>query len=254
MKRNRIISMLLAFFLMFPLIELFAQPAYAIKASELGISVSTPVRTYYNDKGTYGMKITLKNNGNTVLTMSAYLCNADGKCVATWDSCELDPKETKTKNFTANYNKYPSSSYTFVLKVRANYLIYNSSSGSYEYPVFKWKWTVTKAEACGPYLAFKAATFQTLDSGTVVPRINIRCVNLKGQNVTLYIYDANGDLVYKRAGNSALKSNDVVRYFTWGGKSEYGQQPDGTYTVKVVATSGQTISKKFYLDFPYNNK
>ena len=46
MKRNRIISALLTFFLVFSLIGVLIQPAYAVKAKDVGITVSKPVRSY----------------------------------------------------------------------------------------------------------------------------------------------------------------------------------------------------------------
>ena len=256
MKRNRIISALFAFFLVLSLIVMPAQPVYAVKANEVGISVSKPKRSYNNETGKYCMEITIKNNGYYVAYVSAHLYNADGKRVTRWDNdgncfC-VYPGGEKTLKFAANYSKYSSSSYTFVYQVKSK-TYYNSDKGVYEDPVFKWKWNITSQEACGPSITFKKATLRTLDDGSVVPRINYTCKNMKGQTVKVSIYDEYGDLVYQTKGK-ARPSNNENNWISWNGKADGQQYPDGDYTVKIVSSGGVSVSKKFYFDFPYNNR
>lgn len=251
MKRNRIISALLAFFLIFSLLEVSAQPAYAIKASQVGLSVSKPTKSYNNETGKYNVKITLKNLSGCEASVKAFLYNADGKCVVKWDGGSS--YSSMTNNFAANYSKYPSNSYTFVYKVTI-YDRWNPEKGAYDDLTFKWKWTITKQEACGPSISFKSATLRTLDDGRVVPRINIKCTNIKGQSLRMYVYDGSGELVYKSKEGPKRSSNSETAWFSWGGKADGQQYPDGNYTVKIVSSGGLKISKKFYLDFPYNNK
>ena len=205
------------------------------------------------------MKITLKNQDEYLFYASAYLYNADGKCVATWDNkgeyYVVHEGEECCKNFVLNYTKYPSKSYTFVYKVKVKGYDYyfNPKTHYQEDPVFTWKWTVTSEEACGPSIKFKKATLCTLDDGSVVPRININCRNIKGQSLKMYIYDDTGDLVWEYQGKKRGSNNETA-WFSWSGKTDSQQYPDGTYTVKVVSSGGLSIKKNFYLDFPYNNK
>lgn len=257
MKRNRIISALLAFILVFSLFEMSAQPAYATKPSDVGISVSKLTRTYNNDTGKYTLKVTLNNGSYSIVKMSAYLYNADGKRLVSWTNDDqyyrVSPTSSSTLGCTVNFSKYSSSSYTFVLQANVSTL-YNSVKGAWEEPVFKWKWTIKKEDVSGPSISFKSATLRTLDDGRVVPRINIKCTNIKGQSLRMYVYDGSGELVYKSKEGPKRSSNSETAWFSWGGKADGQQYPDGNYTVKIVSSGGLKISKKFYLDFPYNNK
>ena len=128
MKRNRIISALLTFFLVFSLIGVLIQPAYAVKAKDVGITVSNPTRSYNKEDGTYGMKITLYNNSESKVIMGAYLYNADGKKLASWTNKDkfysVKSGENITINFTTNYNKFSGDSFTFLLSVKG-YDLYN---------------------------------------------------------------------------------------------------------------------------------
>ncbi|MGN0401729.1 MAG: FlgD immunoglobulin-like domain containing protein [Acetatifactor sp.] len=257
MKRNRIILALLTCFLVFLLAGMYKQPVYAVKANEVGISLSGPTRSYNNETGNFGMKYTLKNLDYKEMNITAYLYNADGKCVTYWDNggkgYSVKAREEVTKNFVVDYTKFPSSSYTFVYQVKV-YNFYNEKKCEYEDLIFKWKATITKEEACGPSINFKKATLRTLNDGSVVPRINYNCRNIKGQTLKIYIYDEYGDLVYQIKGKER-PSNNENNWFTWNGKDEGDQQyPDGNYTVKIVSSGGVSVSKKFYFDFPYNNK
>ncbi|MGN0678748.1 MAG: hypothetical protein ACI4JS_03700 [Oscillospiraceae bacterium] len=256
MKRNRIISVLMAFFMVLSLTVMPSQSAYAVKAKDVGIWLSNPTRSYDNKTGKFGMKLTLKNQDYKKMLINAYLYNADGKCVTRWnnggkDGYSVGAREEKTLNFTANYTKYPSSSYTFVYKVKV-YNVYNEKKSEYWDPVFTWKWTISKEEACGPSVNFKKATLRTLDDGRVVPRINFNLRNVKGQSYKLYYYDEYGDLVNQVQGKTCT-SNNMNCWGSWSGKANDQQYPDGYYTVKVVTSGGVSASKKFYLDFPYNN-
>ena len=73
MKRNRITSAFLAFLMVFSLSGMLAQPAYAIKAKDVGITVSKPVRSYNKENGKYCMRITRYNNSESKVIMRAYL-------------------------------------------------------------------------------------------------------------------------------------------------------------------------------------
>lgn len=257
MKRNIITVAFFAFFLVFSLIVMPAQPVYALKSSDLGISTSKPKRSYNNKNGKYCMEITLKNKGDYIAGVSAYIYNAEGKCVVKWDnngdSYRVYKGEEKTLKFAVNYSKYPSKSYTFVYQVESpDYDRYFNSKGVNEKPVFTWKWTITSQEV-SPYISFKKLTLHTLNDGSVVPRININTKNIKGQSLTMYIYDEYGDLVCKHTGPKRASNNETA-WFSWNGKSDGQQFPDGNYTVKVVSSGGLKITKKFYLDFPYNNR
>lgn len=257
MKRNRITSALLTCFLVFLLAGMYEQPVYAVKPSEVGFSVSDPTRSYDNKTGQFGMKITLKNQSYKEMNITVYLYNADGKCVTKWNNggngYSVDEHEELTKNFIADYTKFPSSSYTFLYQVKV-YSYYNEKKREYEDLYFKWKWTITKEEACGPSISFKKATLHTRDNGSVVPRINYNCRNIKGQTLNIYIYDEYDDLVYEIKAKER-PSNNENNWFSWNGKDDGDQQyPDGNYTVKIVSSGGVSVSKKFYLDFPYNNK
>ena len=257
MKRNRITSALLAFFMVFSLIGMLAQPAYAVKAKDVGITVSNPTRSYSKENGTYGMKITLYNNSESKVIMGAYLYNADGKKLASWTNKDkyysVKSGEKKTINFTTNYNKFSGDTFIFQLSVKG-YDLYNWDKGYYEDIVFKWKWTITREEACTPSISFKKMTFRTLDDGRVVPRINIKCKNIKGQSLRMYIYDEYGDLVYDSGTGKKRTKNEEDYWYSWGGKVDGQQYPDGYYIVKVVSSGGLSIKQKFYFDFPYNNK
>lgn len=254
MKRNRITSLLLAFFMVFSLIGMFAQPAYALNSSKVGITVGDMTKWYDNDSGKYYVKFTFNNDNRMTAYLSAYLYNADGKRVASWtNNGEEYPVwawSSKSFTFHEKYTKYPSSSYTFVLQAKVNGC-YNPESGNYENLVFKWKWNITKDEACGPSISFKKMTLRTLDDGRVVPRINIKCINIKGQSLTMYVYD-DGDLIKTIEGRKR-SSNDESAWFSWTGKAGDQQYPDGEYTIKIVSSGGLSIKKNFYLDFPYNN-
>lgn len=256
MKQNRISSALIAFFMVFSLIGMFTQPAYALKSNKVGITVSDKTKWYDNDSGQYYVKFTFNNDNRMTANLSAYLYNADGKRVASWtNNGEEYPVwgwSSKTLTLHEKYTKYPSSSYTFVLHARVDEC-YNPESGKYEDLVFKWKWNITKDEACGPSISFKKMTLRTLDDGRVVPRINIKCINLKGQTLRMYVYDEDGELVYKSKEGKKRTSNDENAWFSWGGKADGQQYPDGDYTVKIVSSGGLSIKKEFYLDFPYNN-
>lgn len=257
MKRNRIISVLMAFFMVLSLTVMPSQSAYAVKANEAGINLSKVTRSYDNKTGMFGMKLTLKNQSVYKMLINAYLYNADGKCVANWDNrgeggYTVKDQEEKTWNFVANYTKFPSSSYTFVYKVKVfNY--YDEKKFERRDLVFTWKWTISKQEACGPSINFKKATLRTLDDGRVVPRINYNLRNIKGQSFTVYIYDDTGELAKKLEGKTR-KTNNENCWFSWDGKANGQQYPDGNYTVKLVTSGGLKASKKFYLDFPYNNR
>ncbi|MGN1119758.1 MAG: hypothetical protein ACI4Q4_05330 [Oscillospiraceae bacterium] len=255
MKRNRIISALLAFFMAFTLIGVNSLPAYAVKSGEVGISLSDPKRSYNSKTGKYGMELTLKNNSMYyTYNLSAYLYNADGKLLVTWKEdggkFRVTRGESSTINFVPDYSKYSSSSFTFVYKVKVSDY-YNADTDRYENPVFTWKWTIKKDEASGPSMKFKALTYQTMNNGTVAPRINVSCKNMKGQTLKYYVYDEYGDLV-NTAEVGKRDSNDATSWFYWNGKKNGQQYPDGYYTVKVKSSGGLSISKQFYLDFPYN--
>lgn len=70
MKRNRITSALLAFFLVFSLIGMFAQPAYALKASEVDITLYNLTKWYDNDSGNYYVKFILNNENLRTASIS----------------------------------------------------------------------------------------------------------------------------------------------------------------------------------------
>ena len=257
MKRNRIISALLTFFLVFSLIGVLIQPAYAVKAKDVGITVSNPTRSYNKEDGTYGMKITLYNNSESKVIMAAYLYNADGKKLASWTNKDkyysVKSGENITINFSTNYNKFSGDSFTFLLSVKG-YDLYNWDKGYYEDIVFKWKWTITREEACTPSISFKKMTYCALDDGRIVPRINVKCKNLKGQTLKAYIYDDYGDLVYEYSTSKKRTSNNEEYRYTFSGAVNGQLYPDGYYVVKVVTSGGLSIKQKFYFDFPYNNK
>lgn len=257
MKRNQITSALLAFFMVFSLIGMLAQPAYAMKAKDVGITISNPVRTYNQSTGNYSIKITLYNNSESELTMSAYLFNADGKKIASWTNkgnyYTVPSGETRTQTFTTNYNKFSGDTFTFQLSVKG-YDLYNWDKEWFEDHIFNWKWTVTREEACTPSISFKKMTFRTTKDGTVVPRINIKCENLKGQTLKTSIYDEDGDLVYAFKTSEKRTKNNESYWCSFGGVVDGQQYPDGYYIVKVVTSGGLSIKQKFYFDFPYNNK
>ena len=257
MKRNRITSALLAFFMVLSLTVMLAQPAYAVKAKDVGITVSNPVRSYNKENGKYCMKITLYNNSESKVIMGAYLYNPDGKMITNWTNGDkffaVESGEKKTISFNANYNKFTGNSFIFQLSVKA-YDIYNWDKGCYESPIFKWKWTIAREEACTPSISFKKMTYCTLDDGRIVPRINVKCKNLKGQTLKAYIYDDYGDLVYEYSTSKKRTSNNEEYRYTFSGKVNGQLYPDGYYVVKVVTSGGLSIKQKFYFDFPYNNK
>lgn len=254
MKRNRITSLLLAFFMVFSLVGMFAQPTYALNSSKVGITTEGLTKWYDNETGKYCVKFTLNNQNRNTVYLGAYIYNADGKCVAKWtkngEYYYVWGFSSQTFTFSENYSKFPSSSYTFVLKVKVNNC-YNPESSKYEDLTFTWKWDINKDDACGPSIKFKKLTLRTLDDGRVVPRINIKCINIKGQSLTMYVYD-DGDLIKKIEGRKR-ESNDDNAWFSWTGKDGNQQYPDGEYTVKIVSSGGLSIKKTFYLDFPYNN-
>ena len=256
MKRYRITSALLAFFLVFSLIGTLTPTAYALKAKDLGIIVSDPKMSYINGKGQYKVEVPLKNNGYHDVYISAYVYNADGKRIISWNNGGkgflVNYGNSSNRYFSLNYSKYPSKSYTFVYQAKVKGY-WNEEKRASEDRVFTWKWKITKEEACGPSIKFKKSTFMTLKDGRVVPRINYNMRNLKGQSYTVYVYDENGDLVRKAQGK-AQKTNNGNCWFYWDGISDGQQYPDDDYTVKIVTSGGVSASKKCYFDFQYNNK
>lgn len=257
MKRNRITLAFLTCFLVFLFVGMYAQPVYAAKltAKSAGITVSKPTRSYDSETGKYSMKITLKNQGEYQVGIMAYLYDAEGEQLMRWSNkgtCYyVSSDEEKTLKFGADYSKYKSSSYTFVYKVKV-FSFYNPNKNVYEDTVFTWKWTITSEESC-PGMKFKKQTLQNLDDGRIVTRINFYCKNMKGQTVNIYVYDENGDIAFKCGGKNKRKSNSENAWFTWSGEEGGQQYQDGYYTVKVVSSGGQSIKKKFYFDFPYDN-
>lgn len=252
MKLNRITAVLLAFFLSFSLIGMNAQHVSAVKANEAGIHVSGPEKYYDSESGKYCMKVTLDNQGYCVLRMSAYLYNADGKCIVKYENkgnyYYIAPGEKNSMTFRRDYSKMPSGTCTLVYNVTA-YSYYDWNKEAYRDISFTWKWKINKDETSRPSISFKEMTYHTLKSGRVVPRINVKYQNLKGQSKTYYFYDEYGYLVRIYEGGKTVYSSGTT-WLEWNGVSDDGvQYPSGYYTVEVAFSNGMSISKEFYFDF-----
>ena len=252
MKLNRIISVLLALFLSFTFIDMNALPVSAkkVKASELGIYVTKPSR-YLNDNGKYTLKITITNDSCYVLKAGAYLYNADSKLLASWTNNSsyyiLYPGEERTIKFSEDYSKHKGSSFNIQFKA-TTYDEYGWDGGTYDGVTFKWNWKVTKEETKKPSVSFDKLSYQTLKSGKVAPRINVKHKNVKGQTTMWYIVDEYGYLIKEHQGKR-IDSNSGTAWLSWNGAADGLQYPDGYYTVVVEFSGGSSISKTFYLEF-----
>lgn len=217
------------------LLPINAVPASANPASNFFRVTRNPS---YTKDGKYYMSFTIQSL-YTLLnsTTSAKLYDAAGKVIFTWSAREFTGGSTIDRNYCADYGSLPTGKYTFKLNCTAGF-----SDRSWN-----WSYTInhTRNESFGvkSYEKFN-------DNGRIIHKWYVQCTNLKGQKVTMKIYDPSGKLVYNSTGPARATGNEVG-WFSWSGYNTIGQRykcPSGTYLVQLTASnSKKVIEKQFKL-------
>lgn len=212
-----------------------AAPASAAPASDY-------FRVTRNDSftqdGLYYMSFTIQSlYMHLDSTTSAKLYNSAGKVIYTWSAKKFTAGSTITRRFSGDYRGLPSGKYTFQLNCTAAFSDYS----------WNWNYTINHTRNT----SFNFTNYGKInDNGVLRHKWSMQCTNLKGERITMKIYDPKGKLVLNITGPPRATNNEVG-WFTWTGYNGIGERykcPSGTYLVQLTATgSSRVVEKQFKL-------
>jgi hypothetical protein len=206
--------------------------ASAAKSSDY---VSVTRRDSYNKNGNYYMVFYLSSYTSKPLYVWGKSFNSAGKAVFTSNLLTLDAYSSGvTWSWGENYIALPAGKYTFKFYV---------SLSKTKFDGWYWSYTITVPEK--PTFSYKSYEKVLID-GKLTNKFNIQCTNMKGQKLTLKIYDPYGDLVHLSEG-PARKTNNEVGWFSWSGYNTVGERyrcPSGEYTLIITATGSSKVVEK----------
>lgn len=230
--KHKLLSLVIALFMALALVP--AAPV-AVKAESAADYVTLTRNNSTNENGNFYMNFTVKNINVRTASFSAKVVNSAGKQVFSWGSKQCSPNQSLKLNYGGDYRSLPSGKYTLILSC----FVGQGAS---------WTWSYGIKHTRKESFAFKS--YQKVNNnGKLMHQWNIQCTNLKGQKLTMKIYDPNGQLVYNETG-PARKSGNEVGWFSWNGwVGKKFKCPSGTYLVQVtVAGSNKVVEKNYNLN------
>ncbi len=245
MKRTRILSFLVTLVLAFAFL---VQPTAALKASEAGIKLQKYSTYFHKDTGKYGFKLDFYREKGENTNVKVYAYDASGKCRAWWTGEDnagyaIDFGET-SKSFSLDPAKH-SGKYT--VKIIVHTELSDVYGALYELE-FMWHYTIDSGTLV-PEIQFKEMSHSVDEAGKKVPCVNVSTKNLKGETVTMYVYDGYGSCIYQETSDK-IKDNKADVKFSWYGEKDGQYFKSGKYRVEVKSTKGQEIADTFQFDFP----
>ena len=190
--------------------------------------------SYTTNDGKFVMSFTIQCLYTFVdSTISARVVNSAGKEIFTWTPKDAAAGSTVTRKFSADYRGLPTGKYSFKLTCKAGF-----SDRA-------WTWDYTINHTRNESFSFGDCTKVNFD-GKIQHRWYVNCKNLKGQKVTMKIYNSAGNLLCSLTG-PARATNDEVGWFTWNGTDRNGRKcPSGTYLVQLTASGSTKVVEKYY--------
>jgi hypothetical protein len=231
--RNKVLSFMIAFIMTIGFATITPTAVHASSTSYVTVTKNKS----FNENGKFYMKFTIKNLSDSVpLVVWAQLINSAGKEVVGWGSKQYAASTVTTRSYGADYNALPSGKYTFKLFC------------SMGYGGVGWQWSYTINHTRNE--SFNVTSFGKENvEGKLRYRWNLQCINLKGQKVTIKIFDSADNLVYQATG-PARSTHNETGWFTWSGTRNVGSSnkkcTSGTYLVQFTATSSNKVVEKEY--------
>lgn len=231
--RNKVLSFMIAFIMTIGFATITPTAVHASSSSYVLVTKNNS----FNKNGKFHMSFTTKNLDYSVpLIVWAKVFNSSGKEVFGWGTKEYASGVVATRNYGADYNVLPSGKYTFKLFC------------SMGYGGVGWNWAYTINHTKNESFNVTGFGKENVD-GKLRYKWNIQCINLKGQKLTIKIFDSADNLVYQSTG-PARGTHNETGWFTWSGTRNVGSSnkkcPSGTYLVQFTATSSNKVVEKEY--------
>lgn len=234
--KKRILSFLISFTMALSFMIAIPTPASAwVSSGDAAYYVNITKNKSFTKDGKFNMSFNIKNVDEYWVDIWAKLYNQSGKEIFSWKPRVLHGGKSSVQNFAADYRSLPTGKYTFKL-----YVLPKHSTQT-----FQWNFTINQTNKAG--ISFKSYETYYDKDGYYIHKFNIQCKDMKGNKLTMKIYDEYGSLVMSSTG-PARKTNNEVGFFTWSGhnRDEGVKFPTGEYTV-IVTGGGKTIEKTYKL-------
>lgn len=245
-KLFKTISMLLLSML---IITSLAMPAFAITSSDCGLKL-VQNKSYTKD-GKFYMSYTITtgrppNTAEAVTKIKASLVNSSGKTIFTWDEKTFEEYKTITRNYSADYSKLPSGTYTMYVTCTVSGREY----GGYSWTDYAFRWSSKINHTQTAVINLKSVDNVANDDGSYSNKITFSHSGAKGKKISFEIYNTDGKVVYKTSGSNPISNNSGTYYFMWSGYPSNGglKCASDDYIIKYWLSNGNAKQSTVYMD------
>ncbi len=224
-------------------------PALAITASDCGLKL-VQNKSYTKD-GKFYMSYTITTGrppdcAEAVTKIKASLVNSSGKTIFTWSEKTFEEYKTIKRDYSADYSKLPSGTYTMYVTCTVSGREY----GGYSWTDYAFRFSSKINHTQTAVINLKSVDNVANDDGSYSNKIVFSHSGAKGKKISLEIYNTDGKVVYKTTGNNPINYDSGTFYFKWSGYPSGGglKCPSDDYIIKYWLSNGNAKQSTVYLD------